>query len=118
MLLHHPSIRPTSKAMQRSTTDLSLHSLSARRLQNCTSSWNPNCVTNDVTTNPTVVMDESGLATVFWLILIAVGMCLAGLKLYCVDMPRDRNLAIEKERQRKDIIENVLIKKVRKQCSV
>ncbi|CAJ1948301.1 unnamed protein product [Cylindrotheca closterium] len=96
--------------MLQSASDNAIHRSLVRQLQNCTSS-DDGC-TNDSASLVTGSEDESSSTTSLILILLlAVIMVFSGLRVFCVDIPRDRKKAREKARCRQDLIENRLIKK-------
>jgi len=87
--------------------DSVIHPSSVRQLQNCTSS--------DSSGGSTLIEDdESNTTSVVLLILFVIMMIFQGLKLFCIDIPRDRNNARAKASHRQDRIENLIKKRVKR----
>lgn len=95
--------------IQQSMMDSVMHPSSVRQLQNCTSS-DSGCMDDSIS----IEDSDSNITSVVVLILFAIMMIFQGLKLYCIDIPRERNNARAKARHRQGLIENLMRKRVKR----
>jgi len=114
--MSYSSIAQMPTDLQQQTTDHSIHSILARQLlTNCTSASSHNNDCDFISTS------ERTFGYIPWFVYMAgvwlVIVMLSSLRKFyreIIHSINDRKNAQEKERKRKDLIENRLIKKVRK----